>query len=147
MSSSHKIEKQSDLLIGLLTTQCADLEIMVTLEQAEIFAAQSGDYQKVIKIISEREILCEKIETFQRQITKLRERLGKNVELVWESNIAARMAEVVQCFMLQNEDKQLLLEIARKKSVSDSNSAAHLQRISNLYLREKHSMLIFDQAF
>ena len=117
MSSSYKIEKQSDLLIGLLATQCADLEIMVSLERAGMLAAHGGDYEKVLKIKSERAALSEKIETFQRQISKLHERLGKNVELVWESEMIKRMSQVAQLFNPQAEDKLRLCDIARKKSL------------------------------
>ena len=141
MSSPHKIEKQSDLLVGLLTTQCADLEIMVRLERAETLAAQSGDYEKVLKIISEREVLGEKLKTFQLQINKLRERLSKNAELAWESNIAQRMSEVVRSFISQNADKQFLLEVAQRNSFKESSRIGHLQGSPNIYFHEKPNNL------
>ncbi len=147
MSSSYKIDKQSDLLIGLFITQCADLESMLKLEKACILAARDGDYERVLKFNSEREALYEKIETFQRQTSNLRERLGKNVELVWESEIMTRMSEVIHLFNSPNENRLLLGNIARKKSVETLSSSSRTESNSNLNLDKKQKSLIFDGVF
>ena len=137
MSSPYKIEKQSDLLIGLLTTQCADLENMVTLEKASILAARAGDYERVLKLNREREALCDKIETFQQQISNLRERLGKNVELVWESDIETRMSEIINLFKLQSADQQFLPNLARQKIVESLGGLSSANGSSNADKRKK----------
>ncbi len=147
MSSSYKIEKQSDLLIGLFITQCADLENMLKLEKACILAARDGDYERVLKINSEREALHEKIETFQHQISNLRERLGKNVDLFWESEIMTRMCEVIHLFNSPSENRLHMGDIARKKSIEDMNSSSPTHSNSSLKLDKKQKSLTFDGAF
>lgn len=147
MFAPQKLEKQSDSLIDLLTAQCRDLEKLLSLAREETVAATLGDFDGILRIVSERAHLSDKLETFQRQIADLRQRLGSEGEPIWQSSVAVRMSEVVRQIVSHDAQTQFLLTTARQKSADELKNLEYSQRGSNAYLRETHKGLAYSQSF
>lgn len=147
MSSLELLKNQSDSLIDLLTAQCADLEKLLALAREENFAAQHKDFDGVLKVVSERHQMSEKLETFQRQIAELRQRLGGDVQPIWQGNVAVKMSEVVRQIISHDAHTQLLLTSARQDSINELNNLEYAHRGSNAYLRETKKGLAYDKSF
>lgn len=147
MFSPKKLQKQSDSLIVLLTAQCSDLEKLLVLAREETVAATNGDFDGVLRVVSERANLSARLETFQRQIAELRQRLSANGEPVWQSSIAVRLSEVVREIVSHDQQTKFLLTTARQKSAEELNNLQYSQRGSNAYLREAHKGLAYDRSF
>lgn len=148
MASPDKIKKQSDSLIELLTAQCADLEKLLSLAREETVAAEGRDFDGVLRVVSERAVMSEKLETFQRQIAELRERIGGDAqEAVWQGGLTAKMSEVIREIITHDTQTHLLLTGLRQNSVNELNNVEYTYRSSNAYLREMKKGLAYDQSF
>ena len=149
MASPEKIQKQSDSLIELLTAQCADLEKLLSLAREETVAAGSGDFDGILKVVSERAVMSEKLETFQRQIAELRERIGgEDAPAVWRGDgLTAKMSEVIRQIITHDTQTHLLLTASRQNSINELNNVEYTHRGSNAYLREMRKGLAYDQSF
>lgn len=147
MAPPENIKKQSDSLIELLTAQCSDLEKLLALAREETSAAQSGDFDGILKVVSERAVLGEKLEAFQRQIAELRERLGGDVQPIWQGQVTAKMSEVVRQIISHDTETRLLLTDSRQNSINELNNLEYASRSSNAYLRETKKGLTYNKSF
>ncbi len=148
MASPEKIQKQSDSLIELLTAQCTDLEKLLSLAREETAAAEGGDFDGVLRVVSERAVMSEKLETFQRQIAELRERIGgQDAEAVWQGGLTTKMSEVIRQIITHDTQTHLLLTASRQSSINELNNVEYTYRGSNAYLREMKKGLAYDQCF
>ena len=148
MASPEKIKKQSDSLIELLTAQCADLEKLLFLAREETVAAGCGDFDGVLKVVSERAVMSEKLETFQRQIAELRERIGgEDAKAVWQGALTTKMSEVIRQIITHDTQTHSLLTVSRQTSINELNNLEYANRGSNAYLREMKKGLAYDRSF
>ena len=69
MNNSENLKDNSDSLIGLLTSQCVDLEKLLSLAREETQAAQQGKFFKILDIVSERAEITKKLETVDPKLT------------------------------------------------------------------------------
>lgn len=145
MISTETINEKSDSLIELLTAQCGDLEKLLALARQETSAAQSEDFEKIMEIVSEREKISRRLETFQRQISELRGTLTDGAE-VFKSGVSARVIELAEQTLAQDlTTKKLLTAYRAGKSMQIANLSSS-QRGANAYLREEKRGLAYDRC-
>ena len=148
MASPEQIKTQSDSLIELLTAQCADLEKLLALARAETVAAESRDFDGILKVVSERALMSEKLETFQRQIAELRERIGgEDAAAVWQGGLTTRVSEVIRQIITHDTQTHLLLTASRQNSIDELNNVEYTHRGSSAYLREMKKGLAYSRSF
>lgn len=143
MLSAEKIKEQSDSLIDLLTAQCADLEKLLALARQETTAVQSGKFEDVLQIVSERTMVCSRLETFQNQISELREKLGATDA----PPLAARIVEVANLTLMQDRETKFLLTAARENFAGELKNLEKSHRGTSAYLRENTKSLAYDRNF
>ena len=112
---AKKIEKNAESLIDLLTEQCADLEQLLLLARQETDAAKKGNFAKIIDIYEERSELGAKLETFQQQITELREKLDQKVP----ATISNKISEVVTQTLAHDSETTKLLAAANEETTAE----------------------------
>ncbi|NNE65142.1 MAG: hypothetical protein HKN33_01135 [Pyrinomonadaceae bacterium] len=125
---SKDIAKKSDDLIDLLTEQCADLENLLSLAREETDAAKQGNFSRIIDIYQERSELGERLETFQQQITDLRETLDRRVP----ANISDKISTVVSQTLAQDTKTRKLLTAANE------DTAQELAQLAKARINTKH---------
>lgn len=143
MASSKEIIKKSDSLIDLLTAQCGDLEKLLTLAREETLAVQNGNFDDVLNIVSERAAISHRLETFQQQLSELRDHLGA----ASAATLTARIVEVANLTLIQDRQTKILLTTAREKFTGEITNLERSQRGTNAYLREETRGLAYDQSF
>jgi flagellar protein FliS len=141
----QEITKNSDSLIDLLTAQCADLEKLLGLAREETLAAEQGNFLGILDIVSEREQIGHRLETFQQQIAELRSSLGETAESVRRSKIAAQMVMMADQTLAQDHRTKLLLTAARENSRDDLQDLGKVSRGTIAYLRSETKGLTFDR--
>lgn len=143
MNSSKKIMEKSDSLIKLLTDQCADLEKLLALARQEKFAAESGEFEEVFNIVSERMKVSNRLELFQRQISELRDYLGGGDA----AKLTTRIVEIANLTMEQDKQTKLLLASARENTAVELTNLEKSQRGTKAYLREDKKGLVYERDF
>ena len=143
MQSLNKITEKSDSLIELLTDQCADLEKLLALARQEKIAAESGQFDKLLNIVSERVTIGNRLEIFQLQISELRDFLGANDA----AKLTARIVEVANLTMTQDKQTKLLLASARENTAIELTNLEKSRRGTSAYLREDKKGLAYERDF
>ena len=147
MFQTEEITNKSDSLIDLLTAQCADLENLLTLAREETLAAEQGNFLGILDIVSDRERIGKRLETFHRQIAELRTGLGENNETFRRNEITKRVVEIANLTIAQDKKTQLLLQTSREKAAEELNNIEKSYRGNNAYLREQKKGLAYDKSF
>lgn len=133
MFLKQAIIEHSDSLIDILSAECADLEKLLALAHAEFAAVNSGDFEEIYEIISERETICEKLETYGRQVAELRGNLGLARDVIFQDELDARLVGLVTEIMRQDAKTRPLLEAAKEESVRELNRVDNMNRRANAY--------------
>lgn len=147
MFSSEKIVKKSDSLIELLAAQCADLENLLSLARQETAAAEREDFEEILTIVTKRDELSQRLETFQRQIGELRGFLGAHEANQRQTEISDRIVEVANLTLAQDGKTKLLLTAARENAVIELQKAEKANRGANAYLRDNRKGLAYNRNF
>lgn len=147
MFHSEQIINNSDSIIELLTAQCADLEKLLNLAREETLAAEQGNFLGILDIVSDRERIGKRLETFHKQIAELRTGLGENEETFRRNEIAKRVVEIANLTITQDKQTRLLLNTSREKSANELNNLEKSYRGNNAYLREHKKGLAYDRKF
>jgi molecular chaperone DnaK (HSP70) len=113
MTQQTSIQSQSDSLIDILTAQCADLEKLLLLAKAETAAIEQLNFEDLLRVVSERATVGERLETYHRQIADIRMRLGESVEPILQSKVAKLTTELVTGIQAQDARTLPLLMAAR----------------------------------
>lgn len=155
MFQPEKIIKNSDSLIDLLTAQCGDLEKLLALAREETLAAQQGNFEGILDIVSKRAEIGRRLETFQQQIAELRNKLGASAtSATANSEISNRVIEIANLTLAQDQQTKLLLTGARDSAAAELNSTAvelnNLERANrgnNAYLKEQARGSSYNRNF
>lgn len=147
MLDQNEIKHKSESLIELLTAQCADLEKLLDLARAETDAAKSGNFLGVLDIVSDREIIGKKLETYHRQISELRSALGENAETYRRNEIAKRVVEIANLTIEQDQFTHKLLCAARQDSKETLERSASRDRGHRAYLSAPTKGLAYEGNF
>lgn len=147
MFQTQEITKNSDSLIELLTAQCADLEKLLTLAREETLAAEGGNFLGILDIVSDRERIGKRLETFHRQIAELRGSLGETDESFRRSEMTKRVVEIASMTIEQDGRTKLLLSDTRRKTSEELNTLEKSTRGNNAYMREQTRGLAYDKNF
>lgn len=139
------VNEKSDSLIDLLTAQCGDLEQLLALARQETRAAEEKDFEKIMEIVSERELLSRRLETFQQQISELRGKLTEADELN-KTRVSARVVELASQTLAQDATTRKLLTATRKEASEKIANLPISQRGANAYLREDKRGLAYDRC-
>ena len=134
------IETKADSLIDLLTEQCSDLEELLTLAREETDAAKQGNFARIIDIYEQRSELGERLETFQKQITELRETLDQKVP----EKISNRISEVVTQTLAHDSETTKLLAAANAETQNELSKLARARRNTKHYAVEKRKGLALE---
>ncbi len=147
MFNSGQIADKSDSLIELLAAQCVDLEKLLSLARLETAAAKTGDFTAILDIVSERGAITARLETFQQQITNLRENLTANENAFLQTDVAAQIVEIANLTLAQDRKTKLLLTAARQESADGLYNLEKSQRGANAYLHGASKGLAYNQSF
>ena len=141
-----KVEEQSDSLINLLTSQCSDLEKLLSLAREETVVAESGNFDELLQIVSERAKLGDKLVVFQQQIADLRIQLGAAAEPALQSPLASKIATLVNQVLTQDSLSRPWLVAARTNAINSLAQIHSATRSTNAYTRETTKGLAYDQT-
>lgn len=144
MSGSEKILNHSDSIIALLTAQCADLENLLSLARRETAAAEKGDFEEILRIVTERDFLSRRLETFQRQIGEFRGFLETKRDPK-QNEIAERIVEIAALTQAQDRKTEKLLSAARETTALELQNTEKAVRGTNAYLRAARKGLAYSQ--
>lgn len=147
MNNTRKIFEKSDSLIGLLTAQCADLENLLALARQETVAAEHGDFEEILRIVTERGEISRRLETFQQQIGNLRGFLESNDNDRQQTEIVNKVIEVANLTLLQDNKTKLLLTAARENAATELQNSEKVFRGTSAYLPDMRKGLAYNQNF
>lgn len=147
MFRSEAVKKHSDTLIGLLAAQCGDLERLLALARAETEAAEAGNFEAVLEIVSERAMLGERLEVFSRQVAELRDRLGETGEAVLQNPVAARTTKIISEILRQDSRSRPLLAAAGHDAKTELVKLDSSQRLSSAYTRDSIKGVAYSRNF
>ena len=133
---AQAIEAQSDSLIGILANQCGDLETLLALARSETRAVEARDFGEVMRVVSERAALGERLESYHRQLAELRQRLGEACDLGLRSAAAARSVALVVEIQAQDARTRPLLLAAQCELLDESLKLDQARRGVGAYLRD-----------
>lgn len=136
MNSVTSITTEADSLLDLLIAQCLDLESLLVLSRSEAVAAESRDFEAIIRISQERATLGERLEIYHRQIAEMRQRLGAAAEPTMQGSMAMRVTELVNGILTQDRDTQPLLMAVREEITQERKSLDQTQRGLSAYLND-----------
>src|ERR1700733_7231569 len=144
MNHAHKINENSDSLIGLLTAQCADLETLFSLAQKETAAAEERDFESILHIVTERGRIGEKLAVYQQQISELRTMLGSFDPV--STQISKRVANLAELTFVQDTKTKILLINAREETAMELRNLATGKRSVTGYLQETQRGLSYSES-
>lgn len=145
-TSAAHIADESDSLIELLVAQCADLEILLSLAGEETAAARRNDFVEVIRVVSERATIGERLESYHRQIAELRGRLGHSAEQDFQSETARCAVRLILDIQKQDARTRPLLLAARSEAAQGLHRLEQTSRSAAAYLREPpHAPIACDR--
>ena len=142
MLNSEKIEQDSDSLIDLLSAQCIDLEKLLNLAREETLAVKHGNFGKIIDIVSERDEIGKRLETFQQQISELRSGLEKSAH----EDITTKIIETTNLTLAQDRETKLLLESAKEETALEMRNLGRYEKGMNAYLKEQKKGLAYSRT-
>lgn len=145
MIIAETINEKSDSLIDLLTAQCGDLEKLLALARQETRAAEEKDFEMIMEIVSERELLSRRLETFQQQISELRGKLTEADELN-KSRMSARVVELASQTLAQDATTRKLLTASRLEASNKIMNLSNTRRGANAYIGENKRGLAYDRC-
>lgn len=145
MISSETINEKSDSLIDLLTAQCGDLEKLLALARQETRAAEEKDFEMIMEIVSERELLSRRLETFQQQISELRGKLTEADEIN-KTRMSARVVELASQTLAQDVATRKLLTASRLEASNKIMNLSNTRRGANAYIGENKRGLAYDRC-
>lgn len=143
MLNSDKIEQQSDSLIDLLTAQCTDLEKLLNLAREETLAVRHGNFGRMLEIVSERDKIGQRLETFQQQISELR---GELEQRTVHPDLAAKIIETTNLTLAQDQKTRLLLEGRRQETARELKDLDRFQKGTEAYLKERTRGLAYSRT-
>lgn len=130
------ITSQSDSLIEILIAQCADLETLLTLARCETEATERKDFAEVVRVVSERAAIGERLESYHRQIAEMRQCLGESAQEAIQSGMAQTAVKLILDIQQQDEQTRPLLLRSRNETVAESFQLEQARRSTRAYLRE-----------
>jgi ABC-type Fe2+-enterobactin transport system substrate-binding protein len=145
MLNTEEINKKSDTLIELLTAQCADLEKLLSLAKQETLAAKNAKFLDLIDIVTDREQIGKRLETYHLQISELRSSLGENDETMRRHEITKKVIEIANLTIAQDNRSLLLLSEAREKQIDEREEIERSYRGNSAYLSEQRKGLAYDR--
>lgn len=136
------IDQQAETVLDLLIGQCADLESLLALAREEARAAEVRDFDEVLRIVSERATLGERLEVYHRQIAELRQRLGEAAEPAFRSETADRIARVATEILSEDARTKPLLLAARNDLSLQQQQLDRSQKGVTAYLKDQRRISV-----
>lgn len=143
--SSENLVNNSVTLVELLADQCSDLERLLSLAKEETAAAAAGKFTRIWDIVSERSLIGRRLETFHRQIAELRSRLESNGESIRGYDVTARVIELANLTLIQDQQTRKLLMESRERATEELVGLERGHLGTNAYLHQPTRGLSFDR--
>lgn len=147
MSNSEKIISQADSLIDLLAAQCTDLENLLSLARQETVAVKKNDFEELLRIVSERDKISQRLESFQQQIGTFHDFLEAAQGNPRKQEIAEKIIKISNLTLTQDKQNKLLLEATRENAAGQLRQLEKSLRGTNAYLRDRQKGLAYNQSF
>lgn len=125
MSARENIKSHSDSLMELLAAQCADLEQLLALAREENAAARRNDFNEIMRIVTERDNVSGRLETYRQQIGEIRGFLETHSDNVARKRLTDCIIETVNLTLAQDAETKALLAGERDRV------ALELRKIDN----------------
>jgi hypothetical protein len=133
---SKAITSEAESLIELLVAQCADLEALLVLARKEAVASANADFEELLAVTRDRATLGERLESYHRQISELRTRMGPAAQHVIESTVVKDSIRIVLEVQAQDKHTTSLLTMARKDTLEAITRLDQAHRNSAAYLSD-----------
>ncbi len=154
MPANHPLNHQAVSVLDLLIAQCTDLEALLALARQEEQAANTRNFDEVLRVVNERAALGERLEVYHRQIADLRDRLGSAAtgparaatQVEPSPAILFRQtAALVSAIHAADARTRPLLLAARNELSEEQRRLDKTQRGVNAYLRAGRLAIACDQ--
>ena len=145
MTTSSTVTTHIPSLFDLLLAQCEDLEALLALARREEQAAAQRDFDEVLRVVTERATLGERLEVYHRQIAELRAKLGASADHSHHHEATKQTALLVTEIQAADARTRPLLLAACRELTTQRQSLEHSQRGVKAYLREGRLALAYDQ--
>ncbi|HKX31552.1 MAG TPA: hypothetical protein VJ302_27945 [Blastocatellia bacterium] len=129
-------ELQADSVLDLLIAQCADLESLLALARREAQAAETRNFDEILRVAEERATLGERLEIYHRQIAEMRLRLGELAEPALQTDAAKRTSALAAQIIAEDARTYPLLLAARSELLHEQQQLDRSQRAVNAYLQD-----------
>jgi hypothetical protein len=136
------IEKRADSVLDLLIAQCADLEALLRLARCETQAAEANDFDEIMRVVSDRATLGERLEVYHRQVADLRLRLGEAADPVSQGPMARQVTTLAMEIMAEDARTRPLLLAARGELAGKQQQLDKSQRGVSAYLQDGRRMAV-----
>lgn len=147
MSAPDTLIESSDTLVELLTAQCSDLEKLLSLAKEETVAAEKGKFTRIWDIVSERNILGKRLETYHQQIAELRTAIESQGEKVGNYDVTDRVVELANLTLIQDQQTRKLLTESRELTSTEMINLEKSNTGTKVYLRQPTRGLSYDRTF
>lgn len=147
MSAPDHLLETSDTLVELLTAQCSDLEKLLSLAKEETVAAEKGKFTRIWDIVSERNILGKRLETYHQQIAELRTALESRGEKFGNYDVTDRVVELANLTLIQDQQTSKLLTESRELTSTEMINLEKSNTGTKVYLRQPTRGLSYDRTF
>jgi hypothetical protein len=127
----------SETLLDLLIGQCTDLQSLLVLARRETDAAERDDFDQLLEVAGERASLGERLETYHRQITELRDKLGEKNGLLVDHALVKEGVQLALNIREQDSQTTSLLLAARTRIGEAIARLGQSQRHSLAYLQNE----------
>lgn len=138
MASRDQIESAAEPLVDLLTAQCADLEALLVLARRAEEAAGRADFEEVMRVVTERATLGERLETYHRRVADMRAKLEDSGDRIVSGPVAKRVASLVVEIQTTDGRTAPLLTAARTEAL-ERVGRLDAARKSGAYLNSQRS--------
>ena len=125
-------EWQPDSLMELLIAQCSDLEGLLALARRETVAANSEDFGELFAVFGERAKLGDRLESYHRQVSELRDKLGAGTYI--DPALSTRTVQLAVEIQAQDMETTALLRTTQVTTSKEIARLDHSQRNSSAYL-------------
>jgi ABC-type Fe3+-citrate transport system substrate-binding protein len=118
----------------------------LTLARQETVAAEQGNFEDIMEIVTKRSEISSRLEVFQHQIANLRRHLEENtVTVALNSDVSRQTIEIANLIIAQDQKTRLLLTDSRANTTRELASLEKSNRGTNAYLRAETKGLSYTQ--
>ena len=131
--------RETDSLMDLLIAQCSDLESLLGLARRENVAAHSDDFGELFAVYGERAELGDRLESYHRQVSELRDKLGQCAGSNIDPMLSTKTVQLVVEIQAQDKETTALLIAHQAMTTEELARLGYKQQNSLAYLQGARS--------